>query len=219
MEPIETIEYQGYRIEVLPQHDAENPWADDDFAPTIVLHENAERRFGWTTDDEWKARLEIALEDIRQRVATRNLYGPAGALEVVSRWARIVHDVKVILPISAIDHSGVAVYLGTHDHPMDPGGWDSGWIGWILLTAEQAAQWGSSDVAELTAQVRRSFEEFAAWVEGDVAGYRIVAPDGEEIGSCYGFYGLAKSFAEHTGHARQDAEAEIRAHIAYRSRA
>jgi hypothetical protein len=219
MEPIDTIEYQGYTIEVVPMMGFdESPWADDEFAPSLVLHDNAERRFGWTTDHEWKTRLTGALDDIAERGVTKKLYGPGGALEIVNRWAKVAYGVKVILPISAIDHSGVAVYLGSGAHAHDPGGWDSGWIGWIILTAEKAAEWGGNDIAELTAQVRASFEDFAAWVEGDVVGYRIVDPDGDEVGSCWGFYGATKCFAEHTGYAREMAQAEIDSILA-RSRA
>jgi hypothetical protein len=108
----------------------------------VVLHERAERHFGWTTDKEWIGRLDQALDAIRERGVTRNMYGPGGALEIVNRWLKVAHGIPVVLPVSATDHSGVAVYLGNGEHPHDPGGWDSGWIGFLFVTRERATQWG-----------------------------------------------------------------------------
>jgi hypothetical protein len=197
MEILDTIKYREYRIEVFIS-EAENPLEEDEFAPMLVLHERAERHFGWSTDKEWPTRLEGALDAIYQRGVTKKLWGPSGAMSIVNRWLRVAHGMRVVLPVSAIEHSGVAVYLGNTEHPMDPGGWDSGWIGWLLVGPEQVKGWGQNDDVKLLEGAKASFDEFAAWVSGDIVGYRIFNPDDEIIDEAHGLYG-SDCFTEPTG--------------------
>lgn len=191
MEHLDCISHRRYRIEIIADEDAGNPFTEWDGAPTLVLHNKAERNFGWSTDKGWIAVLEEALDQIAERGIVKNMYGPGGALEIVNRWLRVAHGIPVVLTVSAIEHSGTAVYLGASALPADLGGWDSGWIGWLFATREQINQWGCKDKApgEIEQSLRDSFTEFAAWVAGDVVGYRIFDPDGVEVESCYGFYG------------------------------
>jgi len=188
-EILDRIVYQGYAIEIMPDDDAGNPFLEFDGAPTLALHSRAESRFSWTTDKYWAARLENALDQIAQHGVVDHLYGPGGALEIVNRWLKVAHGIPVVLHVSALDHSGVYPYLGAGDHPSDPGGWDSGWVGWLFFTPEQIQEWGLTDPEQIEKSLRASFAEFAAWMSGDVVGYRVVDDSGVELTSCWGFYG------------------------------
>jgi hypothetical protein len=176
MAVLDRINYRGYRINVVSDDDAANPLAEDQFAPTLVLHEKAERRFGWTTDKAWTARLEGALDAIRERGVTKNMYGPGGALAIVTRWLTVAHRMPVVLPVGAMDHSGVAVYLGNGEHPMDPGGWDSGWIGWFFATPETVAEWGLTDLVKIAENVHASFSSSPHGSAGTSSGSRSSLP-------------------------------------------
>lgn len=44
----------------------------------------------------------------------------------------------VILPLRLLDHSGISMSIGSGAHWADPGGWDSGQVGWIYMTFEEA---------------------------------------------------------------------------------
>lgn len=188
MDAVETIEHRGYSIGIYHDEDAGNPLTESDCQPTLVLHRQAERHFGWTTDKNWGAKVNAALDAVAERGTTDHLYGPGGALEVVSRWLTAFQKVPLVLPVSAYEHSGVSVSLGTDNHWSDPGGWDSGWIGWLFITHDQVKSWGTPP-DRIEDALRGGFEEFAAWVAGDCYGYRILSPDGDEIESCWGFYG------------------------------
>ena len=183
-EPLETLEYEGYEIKIFHDDDAANPLTEFDFAPTLVLHNKAQRHFCWTTDDDWGERLNEALDRLRGRHPMQR------CLAVIERWLRVFHGIATVLPVSAYEHSGTVVYLGTEHHWSDPGGWDSGWIGWLFATPEQLAEWGTEPEHALPT-LCQSFLDFEAWVSGDTFGYVIEAPDGREIDSCWGYYGTA----------------------------
>lgn len=210
MDAIETIEYRGGKIEIFVDEDAVTPYKDWDCEPEIALHRQAERRFGWTTDKDWSELLCDALDTLAERGTVKKLYGPGGALEIVMRWARAFHGVKAILPISAYDHSGVSVWLGSGTAPGDSAGWDSGWIGWLILTDKRAAEWGVADKsdAEIEEELEQAFAPFAAWVEGEVYGYAITSPDGDEIEAVWGFYGM-DSIKSELGEDFEHAKAQI----------
>lgn len=211
-EAVHSINHKGYTIDIFPDNDVENPLMEDSGMPTLVLHRQAERHFGWTTDQEWGERLNDALDEIAGRGVVTHLYGPGGALDIVSRWMRVCYGISTVMPVSAMQHSGTTVYLGSGRHWEDTGGWDSGWIGWLFVTPEQLAQWGTTPVARVEEAIRGAFKAFAAWVEGDCYGYTITAPDGEEIDSCWGYYG-SECFEEPDGWVLQECREVIDHHI------
>lgn len=205
LEAVDTIDYHGYTIAIHYDEDAGNPLKEFDSEPTLVLHRKAERHLGWTNDTDWAERLNDALDELNKR------HPLSACLGIIARWMRVFHSVPVVLPIGAIDHSGVEVYLGDQHHWMDPGGWDSGWIGWMFATREQLAKWGTPP-DRIKEAITGSFEQFAAWVAGDVYGYIITGPDGEQLDSCWGFYG-SETFEEPDGDALAECKSIIDAHI------
>lgn len=213
MELIDTIEYRGYKIEVTADYDAENPLDDDEFAPFIVLQPQAERHFGWSNDKAWASRLEAALNAIAERGVVKKLYGPSGALAIVSRWLRVAHGMRVVWPVSALEHSGVMVYLGNANHWSDPGGWDSGWVGWWLVGPKQLEGWGGKpDQVKIEESAKASFDDFAAWVSGDVVRYSIVSPEGDIIEDSPSIYG-GDAISQADGWALEECHGIIDAHI------
>jgi hypothetical protein len=178
----------GYRIAIEWQLECDNPLKEWDGMPTLVLHERAERHFGWTTDAEWGQRLNGALRRLQEG---RWCTSREQALEAVSRWLRVYHGVPVVLPVSAMEHSGTTVHLGDGAHWIDPGGWDSGWVGWLFYAPgtllDRALAPGLDEAA-----LRSGFASFAAYISGDVYRWVALDPRGEEIESVGGYYGDAR---------------------------
>ena len=199
----ETIDYRGYTVEIHYDEDAYNPLKENDGEPTLVLHTKAEGHFGWTNDEDWGQRLNGALDTIAERGFTRDLHGERGALAVLARWLRTYCGVPALLPVGAGEHSGTWVYLGDGASFGDPGGWDSGWVGWLFWNPEQVAEMTGSGkpltAEHLEEMLIGSFTEFAAYVAGETYGYVIKDPDGGPVDddSCWGFYGN-DSLAEET---------------------
>lgn len=46
----------------------------------------------------------------------------------------------VFLPISLLEHSGLHIWVDKGAHACDPGGWDSGQVGWIYCSLQKAVK-------------------------------------------------------------------------------
>jgi hypothetical protein len=52
--------------------------------------------------------------------------------------SKIVDAHYVVLPVALLDHSGLRLWVGSRHSPFDPGGWDSGQVGFIYASLEDA---------------------------------------------------------------------------------
>ncbi len=95
----------------------------------------------------------------------------------------------VVLPVYVMDHSGIAV----SEHPFGCP-WDSWCAGCLYVTKEKLlAEYGQDtpETREIAKKcLRGELQEYAAYIAGDMYGYTITREsDGEELDSCWGFYG------------------------------
>jgi hypothetical protein len=115
----------------------------------------------------------------------------------------------VILPLCILDHSGVWMHIG-HSFACDPGGWDTSFVGYIYITKEDIRRnWNIKRITrEKLEQAKRilmsEVEVYSAYLSGDVYGYTIISPDGEELDSCWGFYNV-----DDTNYAEEEAKSRI----------
>jgi hypothetical protein len=124
-----------------------------------------------------------------------------------SSWAELEaaltkeYDPCVILRVYMYDHSGIT--FNTTGFSCQ---WDSGQVGFILATKEQVRQeWHVKHISKkLREQVERTLkgevETYAQWSEGEVYGYMVTDAEGNDIDSCWGYYGIdaAKQEAQNT---------------------
>lgn len=93
------------------------------------------------------------------------------------------------LPLYLYDHSGLSMQTRPYSCPWDSG--QVGWIwvsrqavlkeyGWKVLTAKRRAQVEAYLVGEVKA--------YDAYLQGNAYGYVAEGPQGEDIGSCWGFF-------------------------------
>ena len=101
------------------------------------------------------------------------------------------------LPLWLYDHSGITMSCGARTYPYNDD-WDSGCVGWIIMTKETAlkerigcydeSNWREKAIADMKAEVAL----YDQYLTGDVYGYTLLKEeDGEwvEQDSCWGFYG------------------------------
>lgn len=173
----ETFEHNGYTVKLIQDEDAFNPRKEYDNAGTFVCfhgrYDLGDSDHGYQKDDfnGWKELYDRIVKD---------------------------HRSAVILPLGLIDHSGISIYCGDGAHWCDPGGWDSGQIGFAFISRATAIEEWAGKGKRVTKQVREASEKrlrgeietYDQYLTGDVYGFVIETPDGEEIDSCWGHFGL-----------------------------
>lgn len=114
-----------------------------------------------------------------------------------------IEKVAVMLPLYLYDHSGITISTAPFSCP-----WDSGQVGFIYVTLEDVRkEYSCKNVtakirAKVEAQLRQEVETYDEYLTGQVYGYVVEDAEGEEIDSCWGFYGLEYCKTE----ARESAE-------------
>lgn len=88
------------------------------------------------------------------------------------------------LPIYAYEHGGITIKTSPFSCR-----WDSGQLGVIYVTREQAKKQGFTDDSMIYDRLEDEVAIYDQFLRGDVYGYKIFDAEGEELDSCYGFYG------------------------------
>lgn len=96
----------------------------------------------------------------------------------------------VIVPLYAYEHGGITISTGSFADP-----WDSGQVGWAVVTSERCDMLGIIDRSPeaLRKQVDAEVEEYARCLEGDVWGYVEVDAEGYALTNgeeCWNLIGL-----------------------------
>jgi hypothetical protein len=116
----------------------------------------------------------------------------------------------LIYPLSLYDHSGITIFIG---EPNDS--WDSGRVGFVYVTKKMIEKvWGAvTPETEALAEkcLRAEVKEYDQYIQGNVYGYVIEDADGEEIDSCWGYYGddIIDVIVEEVGFTEKDGAVEI----------
>ena len=107
---------------------------------------------------------------------------------------QIVKDHKpiIIKRLYLYDHSGITIST-TPFHCQ----WDSGVVGFVLISKEQALKnWGFSKytnnrylIGRVNKYIEASVKEYDQYLTNEVYGYIVSDKDGNELDSCWGFYG------------------------------
>jgi len=88
-----------------------------------------------------------------------------------------------LFPLFMLDHSGVTFSVSPFGDP-----WDSGQLGYVVVTPESRAAIGSAEKDDETI-VRAEVKIYSQWSSGDVWGYVVETEDGDVLDSCWGFIG------------------------------
>lgn len=160
MEPIDSVEHRGYTIKVYPDEDPLNPRKEWDNLGVMYC---------------WHGRYDLG--DNNPYSSPDDLYAELSKADVV-------------LPLYLYDHSGITINTGEFSDP-----WDSGQVGYIVAYADAIRkEWNvkriSKQLREKVRDILRSeVKMYDDYLTGNVYGYVIEDAMGNEIDSCWGFYG------------------------------
>jgi hypothetical protein len=96
----------------------------------------------------------------------------------------------IILPLFLYDHSGITMSTKPFDCR-----WDSGQVGFIVVDRERILkEYGGNRLTKKSIEKATNYligevETYDQFISGDVYGFKVEDENGEEINSCYGFYG------------------------------
>lgn len=186
----ETIEHEGYKIQVHTMEDPENPRYDQENLGTFLM---SHRRY------------DFGDKDVGYTI------GDAGSWEAEEKAIIKQFDTAVILPVYMYDHSGQTVNTTGFRCPWDSGQIGFTWVskarakdmfGWKVLTAARLERLREYLVAEI--------ETLDQYLRGEVFGYEVLDPDGDPSqGGCGGFYGTDHDKSGLLYTAKSDIEADI----------
>lgn len=169
MGAVETKTYRGYTIKIYQDEMAESPRIEWDNMGTMVLfhsrYELGDKEHGYNSQD-FKSFDELKIQILRD------------------------HRDCVILPVYMYDHSGITINTTGFHCP-----WDSGQVGFIFISLEKARkeyQWLAVTKKRrdfLEVMLRSEVSLYDSFLRGEVYGYKVVSPKGEDLDSCWGFYG------------------------------
>lgn len=116
-----------------------------------------------------------------------------------------LEDPMYVLPIDCIgikvwmyDHSGHC-YAAADKNPFHCP-WDSGQVGWIFISrADARKRLGMSrlhlhHISIIRDQLISEVKLFSEYVNGEVYGFTLYDPEGNELDSCGGFYGSDRDY-------------------------
>ena len=171
-EAIETTKYKGYKIEIFQDENPENPIKEwDMLGEFICWHRNY---------DLGNSKRFDTPEEVREYAKKTN---------------------SLLYPLYMYDHSGIGLSLSNTYYPYNCP-WDSCQLGYVLVDREKALKEYSKKI--LTKKLKQKIYDviqsevntYNQYLSGDVYGYKVFDKDGEEIDSCWGYYGMEYAVEE-----------------------
>lgn len=215
---VETYKHRGCTIEIHIDGDSESPrqWGN---AGKMVCWHN-----GYTLGDEQpKEETNEYLRQLALAAMTENEEATFRGEQEAEDNGEGLYDQEhisneqietllakhyIMLPLYLYDHSGITMSTGPFSCP-----WDSGQVGFIYMSVEQAKkEWKSiTDEKELRKQakkcMRQEVETYDDYLTGSVYGYDATDWDGDAISSCWGFFGYDET--KENGYMVKDAKSAI----------
>lgn len=96
----------------------------------------------------------------------------------------------IILPLYLYDHSGISISTGAFSCR-----WDSGQVGFIIADKKKVLQEFGGKILtkklkeKVVSILENEVSTYSQYLEGDVYGFIIEDEEGEQLDSCFGFYG------------------------------
>lgn len=178
-EAIETLEHNGCTIRILPDCDPIDPREDEGNLGTMCLFHN---RHGVPNETDLRSSNYASWYAVEQAI-------------------RRQYNVVALLPVYGYDHSvfcmSSRIERGWFHYNFDGGRLGfifatrervKGLMGWTRITKERRA-W-------LEGQLQNELETYTQYTNGWVYGYEVEGPDGEDLDSCWGFYGKEYAIEE-----------------------
>lgn len=175
-------------IKIIHDEDAENPREEwDNFGTMVCLHS----RYSLGDKDGYETLQEAVYSHKNYKEWWHDENNPnAYDEQELSHWVEIAERLgMIVLPLYLYDHSGIT--MNTTGFSCR---WDSGQVGIIFITREdirkefQVKRVSKKLIESVKEILVAQVETYDKWLTGDIWGFQRFE-DGEEVDSCWGFYG------------------------------
>lgn len=172
----------GLRLEIVADPDPESPrqWSN---LGVMVCHHS--RRSLGDSDGFEKAKEVIREHYADQFLDQYDLSSPEDVYRLLGECSEVI-----MLPLFVYEHSGITMRTGPFGDR-----WDSGQVGYIFVTKDTIRReygWkrlSPARVAKVKHYLKGEVEVYDQYLTGDVWGFRTFDVAGEEVDSCWGFFG------------------------------
>ncbi len=147
------------------------------FEIKVIQDDDAQSPDDWGNDDAF------VVYDHRRFFVERKGFNPDEIFEALQQQKKIF-DGYWFFPLYAYIHSGVALSLGRDSYPFTCN-WDTSFKGFVLVKKEKGT-WKRDKARTRAESIISGWNEY---LSGNVWGFNIEDKDGENIDSCFGFYG------------------------------
>jgi len=122
----------------------------------------------------------------------------------------------LVMPVYMYDHSVVAISTTPFTGRAQHADWDSGQVGFTYATKKEVDKCGEGEAAIVKAKSILSAEvaTLCQFMTGEVYGFVVKNPGGDEVDSCWGFYDKAHATQEGINDAEYAAQRDARKHAA-----
>ena len=141
----------------------------------------------WVTEDT----LLYALDMMREILAEddtddiQDVVNELDELQFQVHGRSIVRDdIAICLPLYLYDHGGITISHGAFSCK-----WDSGQVGWHYITKAKLEDEFDGEEAKAMKCLEAELKTYDDYLQGNVWGYVIENEDGDDVDSCWGFYG------------------------------
>lgn len=175
MDSYKEIEYKGHTIKIVYDECYNSPeeWGDENLFLVGYHRDFFVDRSHKTKENKKEGGIS---EGLAQSIFNNGKYEDGSINDEAKDYLKKYH----IFPLSAYIHSGVRLYLGTHKICQ----WDSCQVGLVFASK---SEWKTK--AKALKCVEGLIEIWNQYLSGQVYGFQVEDADGEQIDSCYGFYG------------------------------
>jgi len=189
LEAIETIKYKNHTIEVFQDENPENPIKEWDMLGEFIC---------------WHRDYDLGNSE--------RFDNPEEVMEYAKETNSLLYSLYMY------DHSGIGLSLSNTYYPFNCK-WDSCQLGYVLVDRKKALKEYSQKI--LTKKLKQKIYDviqgevntYNQYLSGDVYGYNITNRMGEEIDSCWGYYGMEYATEEAKSIVDYEVKKSIKEHI------
>lgn len=172
------------KVQLMSDPDSESPRKWDNLGIMVGAH----RRYQIGDDDGLKKSVEFIRERFSDEKLKKIGFDESSVASV--EQTLLLTGKVILLPLYLYDHGGLALSTSQFSCPFDSGKVGYIWVSKARVMSEYGGDWLTKENTERAKNcLIGEVETYHQYLSGDIWGFRVLDQDGDEVDSCWGFYG------------------------------